>query len=104
MLTVLEIAQKQRILPILIKKNIYHVMEPIRLQEKHEKNTNLLLKASDESCLSSASVSLNNIERQAPFDNCLNMRTPRQVRASELKPAGYKYLSSRNLAIHVRAT
>ena len=79
-------------------------MEPIRLQEKHEKNTNLLLKASDESCLSSASVSLNNIERQAPFDNCLNMRTPRQVRASELKPAGYKYLSSRNLAIHVRAT
>lgn len=49
-------------------------------------------------------MSLNRIELQAPFDNCLAMIISRHVTVSAFKLPGHRNLSSRSLAMHVRAT
>lgn len=63
-----------------------------------------LLRASDDSFLRIAIISLNNIEWQAPFDSFFPVITSRHVILSEFKPPVPKNLSSRNLAMHVSAT
>lgn len=63
-----------------------------------------LLKASDDSGLRTAMISLNSMVRQAPFDNCLATIRSRHITLSEFRLPGNKNLSSCNLAMHVSAT
>lgn len=63
-----------------------------------------LLKVSEVSCLRIAMISLNKIEWHAPLDNCFVKMTSKKVTVSAFKPPGHKNRSSRNLAMHVRAT